>query len=190
LSENRRTVAWVKEDPFGVEFADATFSGGRMAAAGVAVGTDPHPYRLDYSLETGEGYVTSRLAVAAVGEGMRKELDLRRASTGEWTANFDLPDLDGALDCDLGLSPLTNSMPVLRHGLLDGHASFDFLMAWVSVPDLAVHASPQRYTALGNGVVRYESLDGDFVSELTFDPDGLVIDYPQLARRLRTPSGE
>ncbi len=43
-------------------------------------------------------------------------------------------------------SPLTNSMPVLRHGMLRSGGPVDFLMAWVSVPDLSVHASPQRYT--------------------------------------------
>ncbi len=32
--------------------------------------------------------------------------------------------------------------------------------------------------------VRYESLDDTFQSELTIDPDGPVLDCPQLARRL------
>ena len=190
MSERRRSLAWVKEDSFGVEFADVTISGQTMAATGVAVGADPVSYRLDYRLETADGFVTSRLVVTAAGEGFRNELDLRRSPDGHWSANVDLPDLGKAIDCDLGLSPLTNSMPVLRHGLLAGNGSFDFLMAWVSVPDLTVYASPQRYTALGDGVIRYESRDGDFVSDLTFDGDGLVVDYPQLARRLRSPSAE
>ncbi len=78
-------------------------------------------------------------------------------------------------------------MPVLRHGLLRGGGPVDFLMAWVSVPDLAVSASRQRYTfvrTLGEGaVVRYESLDSDFTAEITFDRDGLVVDYPGIGRR-------
>jgi hypothetical protein len=92
-----------------------------------------------------------------------------------------------ALDCDLGLSPLTNSMPVLRHGLLEGGGPVDLVMAWVSVPDLSVHASRQRYTFLRKSgevsVVRYESGSRDFVAELTFDADGLLIDYPGIGRR-------
>ncbi len=78
-------------------------------------------------------------------------------------------------------------MPVLRHGLLDGGGPVDFLMAWVSVPDLSVHPSRQRYTFLRKtgeiSVVRYESESHDFVAELTFDADGLVIDYPGIGRR-------
>jgi hypothetical protein len=79
-------------------------------------------------------------------------------------------------------------MPVLRHRLHHGGGPVDFLMAWVSVPDLAVHPSRQRYTFLRREddarVVRYESRGGDFMSDLRFDDDGLVIDYPKLARRI------
>lgn len=100
-----------------------------------------------------------------------------------------LRGLGGALDCDLGLSPLTNSMPVLRHRLLEVDGSVDFLMAWVSVPDLGVHPSRQRYTALrgdpgGDRLIRYESVDSTFTADLVFDRDGLVIDYPGIGRRL------
>src|SRR5579864_2094251 len=90
-----------------------------------------------------------------------------------------------ARDCDLGLSPLTNSLPVLRHGLLDGGGPIDFHMAWVAVPELAVHASPQRYTFVRRqadvAIVRYESLDSDFVADISFDSNGLVLEYPRIA---------
>lgn len=183
-------MAWVKDDPFGVEYAEALLAEGSLSAGGVAIGTEPVPYRLDYSLETGEGFVTSELKVSTFGEGWKRRLSLRRSSAGDWSADAELPDLTAAYDCDLGLSPLTNTMPVLRHGLLDGGESVDFLMAWVSVPDLVVYASPQRYTPVRKGVVRFESLDGDFTADIVFDEDGLVIDYPGIGRRLSSPSDE
>ena len=196
------SVAWVKEDPFGVEFAEATLSSDALSAVGVAVGTDPVLYRLDYTLQAGPGFVTSQLRVRARGEGWHRTLDLRRSDSGQWSAAATtegeppLPAPGGevahfihALDCDLGLSPLTNTMPVLRHELLGTDRSADFLMAWVSVPDLSVHPSPQRYTTLrelpdGHHLIRYESLDSSFAADLTFDADGIVVDYPGLARRL------
>ena len=78
-------------------------------------------------------------------------------------------------------------MPVLRRGLLRPSEPVDFVMAWVSVPDLAVHRSDQRYTHVdatddGGAVIRYES--GRFRADVVFDADGLVIDYPGLGRRL------
>ena len=197
-----RSVAWVKEDPFGVEFAEASLSSDALFAAGVAVGSDPVVYRLDYTLQTGTGFVTLQLTVTARGDGWRRTLDLRRATSGHWTAatrmegepplpapGGEVAGFTGALDCDLGLSPLTNTMPVLRHELLETDGSAEFLMAWVSVPDLSVHASPQRYTFLRelpdhHHLIRYESLDSPFTADLTFDADGIVDDYPGLARRL------
>lgn len=97
-------------------------------------------------------------------------------------------DLRTALDCDLGLSPLTNAMPVLRDGL-HGSGSRSYVMAWVRVPDLALVAYPQRYehlrrTASGSVVRFTDLLDPDrFTSDLVHDTDGLVVDYPGLARR-------
>jgi hypothetical protein len=183
------TVAWVKEDPWGAELVAASISSRTLSANGVAIGSDPAPYRLDYSLETADGFVTARLAVTARREGWQHELDLRRSADGKWSANTELPDLAEALDCDLGLSPLTNSMPVLRHGLLGSEGSIELVMAWVSVPDLTVVASRQRYTALGGNVVQFESLDDTFTADLSFDTDGLVVDYPGLARRVRAADG-
>ena len=79
---------------------------------------------------------------------------------------------------DLGLSPLFNSLPVLA-GLEDVQ---DYVMTWVSVPDLAVSRSGQRYERLGARTVRFRS--GSFTADLEVDDDGLVVRYPGLAERV------
>lgn len=195
-----RSVAWLKYNPIGAEFADVMLGPDMLSAVGVAIGGHPFPYRLDYTLQTSARFVTSRLCVATRGQGWRRSLDLTRAASGAWSAvtemegnaplglpGGDVQLLDGAFDCDLGLSPLTNSMPVLRHDLLAGGRAIDFLMAWVSVPDLSVHLSKQRYMPLQSNkdrhIIRFEDSDG-FVADLTFDNDGLVLNYPGLACRL------
>jgi hypothetical protein len=96
--------------------------------------------------------------------------------------------LTGALDCDLGLSPVTNLMPILRNELHAGGDPIELTAAWVSVPDLSVRADGQRYASIGTAsdrVVRYEAGDGTFTADITVDVDGLVIDYPGIARRLQ-----
>jgi hypothetical protein len=197
-----RRVAWTKDSVVGAEHAEVVILDDRLSASSVAIADDPLPYRLDYELETGPGFVTRRLSLRTQGDGWERTLDLRRLDSGSWTAQTGvqgesgLPDpggdsalVKGALDCDVAHSPLTNSMPVLRHGLLEQAGSHDFLMAWVSLPDLRFRPSRQRYVALpdvgATRIVRYQSLDGTFTADLTFDGDGLVIDYPQLGRRLR-----
>jgi uncharacterized protein len=192
-----RAITWVKAR--GAEFAEVDLSGGRLRAAGTAVGAEPLPYRLDYELDCAERYITRRLSVRAAGAGWRRHLELSRGSDGDWTARTgtdgephpgglpapggDTAALRTALDCDLGLSPLTNTMPVLREGLLTGGEA-EFLMAWISVPALQIEANQQRYTfvrrAGGGAVVRYQS--GTFAADVTFDADGIVADYPGIGR--------
>jgi len=185
----RRSIVWVKADPPGTEFAAVQIVRDGLTASGTAIGSSPSGYRLDYRLETGANFVTRRLSVDARGDGWRRRLDLTRLRSGRWVCAGTMSDMGavaGALDCDLALSPLTNSMPVLRHGLLEGGGPHDFLMAWVSVPALTVHPSRQRYRFLGKSGklsrVRYESESRDFVADLTFDQDGLCLDYPGIGR--------
>ena len=198
-----RAIGWVKADPAGAEFADVMIERRRLTATGMAIGSAPVGYRMDYRLETLSEFVTSGLLVTTRGDGWRRRLDLRRTRAGRWSIRakseglLALPgpgggvaDFADALDCDLGLSPLTNSMPVLRHDLISGGGPVDFLMAWVSVPDLSVFASRQRYAFVRSrpegAVVRYESLENSFKADITFDGDGLVVDYPGIGRRLPT----
>jgi uncharacterized protein len=171
----------------------------RFTASGVQLGVDPVPYRLDYRLETTAGWVTTALDVIAVGSGWRRSLQLGRGADGRWfcradsEGDADLPEpgcdaglLTGAIDCDLGFSPLTNTMPILRHRLHRQPGAIDFTMAWVSAPDLGVQPSPQRYehlrTTPDGAVVAFSS--GSFHAALTVDAGGIVLDYPGLARRV------
>jgi hypothetical protein len=206
----RRGIGWQKEAHLGgAEWADVVLRPDRLSATGTAVGATPVPYRLDYELDVGPGFVTRRLRVRSHGNGWRRHLDLRCADDGTWTADATvtgepvelsaatladpgasaetISSLSGALDCDLGECPLTNTMPVLRHGLLRPSDPIDLVMAWVSVPDLSVRRSDQRYTFLeaeagGGAIIRYES--GTFRADVRFDAEGLVVDYPGLGRRL------
>lgn len=194
-----RSLVWLKDA--GAELVDVELVEGRLTAVGTAIGADPVPYRLSYSLITGENFVTRSLRVRATGAGWRRSLELRREPDASWRADTEtegelhapppggeLAAFQGALDCDLGLSPITNTMPVLRHGLLGG-GELELAPPWISVPDLSIQPLPQRYTHiqrdLGVSVVRFES-EG-FSADIVFDSDGLVIDYPGIARRPNGP---
>jgi hypothetical protein len=189
---------WAGTDEWRAEVAHVESEEGRFDATGVQLGIVPVPYRLDYVLETTAGWVTRTMRIGVLGDGWQRSLHLTRDADGRWTSavstdgDVDLPApggdsgaLDDAPDVDLGLSPLTNSMPILRHRLHQQAGAADCLMAWVSVPDLTVHRSLQRYehlrTTATGAVVRFAS--GDFSADLLVDAEGFVVDYPQLARR-------
>jgi hypothetical protein len=196
-SPRPRSVAWFKDDPLGMEFAEIGLSADRLRAGGTAIGTLPAPYRLEYELETASEFVTTRLRVVSRGDGWRRTLELTRTEAGFWDIEADQEGDAGlrppggdaarlvdARDCDLGLSPLTNLMPILRHGLSDGGGTVELTAAWVAVPALTVAPDGQRYTHLSERLIRYEALDGSFAADITVDQDGIVVDYPGLARRV------
>ena len=185
-----RLVIWRGVEEWLAEAAYVRIEDGRLSAHGTQLGAEPDPYRLDYSLRTGPDFVTEtlelsvaarrRAAAAAPGARPGRQLDGRRqAACRTWT---------GALDCDLAFSPLTNAMPILRHGLREpGAEPRDFAMAWVAVPGLEIHRSPQRYEPMDERHVRFVSLDSAFTAELELDDDGLVVRYPR-TRRARARS--
>ena len=61
-------------------------------------------------------------------------------------------------------------------------------MAWVSAPSLTLTLAEQRYTLLGvdegDVCARFESGDGFFTAVIRCDSDGVVLDYPGIARRV------
>lgn len=149
------TVVWRGLDEPRMELVRVEREGAMLRASGTQLGV---AYELRYELEA------ELLRLELVG-GRRLEIAL-----------------DGLDFFDLGNSPLFNSLPVLQAGTLDGGEARDYVMRWVSVPELEVSEQRQRYEPLGDRVVRFSS--DDFVAEIEFGEDGLVDRYPGLAERL------
>jgi len=179
-----RLAVWRGLDEWRAEVAHVRIEDDRLTATGTQLGLTPEPYRVDYSLTTAPAFITETVELSALRSGGPRRLRLERTPDGLWTADDrPLPELDGALDTDLHNSPVFNTMPVLRHSMLGGGEARDLVMAFVTVPDLEVTRSDQRYTPLGNGSVNYRS--GDFTADIHFDDDGLVTLYEDYLELLR-----
>jgi hypothetical protein len=138
-----------------MEIARVDLAGGEVRASGTQIGVT---YELRYELEPD-----------------LLKLDL----VGEQSVDVELGDADFF---DLGLSPLFNSLPVWRDRVLEEGKTRNYVMRFVSVPDLGVLQSRQRYEPLDDRRLRYTS--GDFTAVLDFDEDGLVVRYEHLAERV------
>jgi hypothetical protein len=193
--KEHRVAAWRGLDAWRAEYVDVWLHADRLLARGVQLGIEPEPYRLQYAHDTAPGFITARLTADTSGAGWSRRLDLSRDAEGTWrvsadaAGNPDMPppggdpaELAGAVDCDLGFSALFNSLPVLRERLLEQQEPMDFKMAWVSVPDLAVRPSGQRYVPVDDE--RAEFISGDFRSTIHFDADGLVTLYEDFLERV------
>ena len=193
---NELLPAWRGLDAWRAEAASVARIGTRLFANGNQLGVEPLPYRLVYDLRTREDYLTEELRVKAWSAGWDREIVVARDPDAGWSVDMlergegapawqetQLSGLDDATDCDLGFSPLFNSLPVLRHRMHEGGDAREFVMIWVSVPELVVRRSEQRYTPLGEGLVKYSS--GGFSADIHFDEHGLVRLYENFLERVQ-----
>ena len=197
-------VSWLRYEDQGAEYAELSFGEERLSAFSTAIGAGPLPYLANLELQTVDDFITSRLAITTRGLGWTRSIELRQ-SDGVWVAEValegevdleepggDMSQFEGALDPDVELCPILNSPPTLRHRLLEGGTAPEMVMVWVALPSLTLHRSVQRYSylgkdAIGNHLVRFENPDpegGGFVQDITFDADGIVLDYPTVAKRI------
>jgi len=147
-----RTLVWRRLDEPGMEIARVD---SLARAEGTQVGaTYEARWRLD----------GDRLDVEVVGAGRR---------------TVELGDADLF---DLFASPFFNSLPVMRDGLLEHGPARDYVMRFVTLPDLEVVPSEQRYEPRGGRVVRYSS--GSFAADIAFDADGFVTSYEGFLERI------
>jgi hypothetical protein len=165
--------------------ADAS---GFRADGQLVLGPPVGPASVTYQLSCDPGWRVSGLTISAASATASRTLTLSADQHGHWSADGQpRPDLDGCIDVDISLTPLTNTLPIRRLTWAPGSPQ-DLDVVYVSAPDLTVHRASQRYTPLKNGLTgnaalyRYES--GSFKADLTVDGDGFVTDYPGLWRRL------
>ena len=201
-----KALLWRRLDTAGAEQTLVSDRKG-LRARGTMVAASPVPFTCRYELVTDESWATVRCEVTAEGAGFLRSVRLERA-TGRWRVTAseqgnleatllaaghprppqagaeDPAKLREAIDVDLGFSPLTNTLPIRRLGLLGGAvgARHTITVAWILVPSLEVVDASQTYRLAGDHQVRF--VDGSTAATLEVDEEGYVIRYPDLAERV------
>jgi len=177
-----RTIVWQRTDLPGTEWC-ALFVGEDAASVEgtVVLAADGAPWRIEYLITLDGAGRTRHLEIhgdgVTEGDGgpRRVDLFLEADGAGRWTRDGDVViDDPKALDCDLGFSPATNTLPIRRLGLAIGERR-DIAVAWVLFPSFEVVLGRQSYERLTEWTWRYRSTG--FEADLTVDKDGLVQDY-------------
>lgn len=171
----RLEAVWERWDGHGMERVGVT-----VGPEGVFADSDlltPDNVRAHFRIRCDADWRTRHVEIRVLGEPHRA-LRLEADGEGHWV---DHPELDGCIDVDIYPSPFTNTLPIRRIG-----EGAETTAAWVQIPELTVEPLRQRYTLLAGGTRwRYEALASGFSTEFEVDEDGLLLDYPELARRLR-----
>ena len=155
----------------------------------IAMDDDGRSFRARYVVECDGGWAVRRARIEVLEEPGRA-MELRADGRGHWTdaaTGSPLP-LDGCVDIDIYPSPFTNTLPIRRFADATVGRVVRIDVAWVLLPTLTIEAKPQEYTLLersrGGSRWRFRALDSSFTAELGVDDNGLVLDYPGIARRV------
>jgi hypothetical protein len=190
LLEPERSYFWAARQGPGIEQLRLRLDPMENVAHGLVMGVEQDmPFRLNYKLKWSSDWRIRRLALEShTVDGMRERI-LQSDGRGHWRDEQGeiLPELDGCIDVDISVTPFTNTFPVRRLDLTPGQSA-EIRVLYVAAPGLAVKPVTQRYSCrertAGRHRVTYEGFPSGFTADLELDADGLVIDYPELFRRL------
>jgi uncharacterized protein len=181
---NKIIARWQDWTGASIEHLVLTQDQSRIIADAAIVGaTDGKPFAARYRIVCDGSWRVKSVEMAEIGSNTA--LQLTTDGVGNWTDHSSpKPQLAGAIDVDISITPFTNSLPIRRMNLRTGESE-QILVVYIRLPDLAISTDRQRYTCLAGGQrYRYESVDSDFVREIEVDLNGLVTTYPGLFRRI------
>jgi hypothetical protein len=185
-----RTICWTplwNPEQQGVGLEHLLLAARTADSVVVACDEEHGAFRLCYRLRWDDAWQLRDAELEVVTERSGGSLALQTDGLGHWRRGDGraLPELDGCRDIDIWPTPFTNSFPIRRAPLAVGERR-QYVMAWVHALDLTVKSQPQAYTRLADRLYLFESLDGSgFRVELPVDEEGIVLDYPDLFRRVK-----
>lgn len=183
-----REIWWSSCDDPGLEHLNLKRDGENVIAESVILRVqDGSPFRLSYRIGIDSEWRVREVEVS-LQSGSERQIKLQSDGAGNWTdaaSGKDLPEFTGCFEIDISATPFTNTLPIKRLTPESGEA-VDISVVYFLVPEMIIERSEQRYSHLEKDLFRFEEkglFDG-FSADLRIDEDGLVIDYPNLFRRI------
>ena len=183
----QRVFRWQSDDGIGLEHLSLQQRDDVIVAEGVVIGVDPDNgdaglFGFTYRICCDARWRVRAVEVHTAGGASRV---LTTDGGGSWRDGDGLaiPELAGCLDVDISATPFTNTLPIRRLGdQLRQRTGLN--VVYIPVPTLELAAAEQAYTRLAERRYLYEGPVGLFQAELEVDPEGLVVHYPAMFRRL------
>ena len=180
---------WRRTDIEGLERAELVIQPEGVSATSTVICLYAGGFRLDHRWQLDSEWRAQSVTIERWNRQSRGTLRLERAGTG-WRVDGKLrPDLEGAEELDLSVTPLCNTFPIRR--LIKSTAESLVLdTASIDGSALTVARSRQRYDRQGPRRFRYVDLglSSGFEADLVVDAAGLVVRYEHLFERVSLPA--
>jgi uncharacterized protein len=181
-----RTVVWQRLDGLGIEHCSLAPHADGWQIQGTVIHAERGPLLVRYGVTCDALWRTRAVAIEIDTGRSLQTLDMTVDDERRWwSAGAELVAFRGCDDVDLGITPVTNTLPIRRLNLAIGETRA-ITAAWVQFPDLQIEPLPQHYTRLDARRYRYESGGGAFTTEITVDELGLVTHYAGGWERIAT----
>ena len=180
---------WRRTDFEGLERMELLVEPAGVSATSTVICLEAGGFRLDHRWRLGADWRAQSVVVERWNARGRGMLSLERAGTG-WRVNGELrPDLEGAEEPDLSVTPFCNTFPI-RRTPEGARESLTLDTAFIDGPALTVARSSQRYDRQGPRHLRYVDLglSRGFEAHLVVDEAGLVLSYEHLFERVAPPA--
>jgi hypothetical protein len=181
-------LTWQSSDATRLESVRVNLSGNRVRAYGriIAAANDDHEaFSVSYDLVTNEEGITERLSASVLRASGDQQMSVSRDAQGGWLVQTISSSVksgfNGALDVDMQFSAFFNTLLLRRAGLHRTAHDLDVPVMYLHVPELELSEATLQYRAAPNGI-RVVSPVSESVIEI--DPDGFILDYPGLSRRV------
>ena len=178
-----QTLYWRRLDADGYERLTLRQGPAGIVAHGTVITSADGGVALEHNWRLTPDWRALSVTLRHIG-GDNDPLTLDRTAAG-WSVNGTRrPDLDGADEPDLSLTPFCNTLAIRRLPLTPG-ATLTLDTAWIDGAALTVTRSRQRYDRLDAKTVHYTDLGTSvgFEADITTDAEGLVEIYEHLFER-------
>lgn len=182
---NAQVLFWRRLDVTGLERLELVRGPDGITAEGALVSLDEGGLRVEHRWRLDAQWRAQSVVVERWGAQGHGVLRLERAGNG-WRVDGEArPDLAGAEEPDLSVTPFCNTFPIRRTPEHAG-ASLALDTAFIDGAALTVTRSRQRYDRQGPGRLRFVDLGvaAGFEADLVVDAEGLVLRYEHLFERV------